>query len=264
MADTIHALFNKDKMDALLVSAVDWLFQVVPELFFSFLLFVLIRYLLNKTIRRFEKRIEDKSKEIQEDSVENNKRASTMVGVLKTVGNSILWAIFIITALKIMGFDLTTVIASAGVLSLAISFGAQELVRDAISGFFLLLEDRIRVGDVTRINGESGVVENINLRTITLRDFSGATHIFQNGKIDKLSNLTKEWSATVHDISIAYKEDVEQVQKIIGQIGNELKEHPEWGEMLLENIEIFGVDELGENGVVIKVRLKTVAGQQWA
>ncbi|MEM1337188.1 MAG: mechanosensitive ion channel family protein [Bacteroidota bacterium] len=263
MADTTNTFFDRDKVDALLESTVDWIFEVVPELFFSFLLFMLIRFLLNKTIKRFEKKIEERPNEVADDATEDRKRASTMIGVLKTIANSILWTLFIITALKIMGFDLTTVIASAGVLSLAISFGAQELVRDAISGFFLLLEDRIRVGDVVSINGVSGGIENINLRTITLRDFSGATHIFQNGKIDTLSNLTKEWSATVHDISIAYKEDVTRVLGIVKQVGEELAEHVDFKDKLLGPLEIFGVDAFGENAVILKVRMKTLAGEQW-
>ncbi|HYX07835.1 MAG TPA: mechanosensitive ion channel family protein, partial [Bacteroidales bacterium] len=151
----------------------------------------------------------------------------------------------------------------AGILGLAVGFGAQELVRDFISGFFILLENQIRAGDVAIINGTGGLVEKIELRTTSLRDFSGTVHVFQNGKINSLSNMTKEWSAIVFDMGVAYKEDVDHVMKVMKEVGDEMKSSEEYGPNILEPIEIFGVDQFADSAVVIKARLKTKPIQQW-
>jgi small conductance mechanosensitive channel len=165
--------------------------------------------------------------------------------------------------LKKFGVDIGPILAGAGIIGLAVGFGAQELVRDFISGFFILLENQIRVGDVAIINGTGGLVEKIELRTTTLRDFSGTTHIFQNGKINTISNMTKEWSAVVFDIGVAYKEDTDQVTEIMKQVGNELANDPDFKDLIINPLEIFGVDKFADSAVIIKARLKTKPLQQW-
>jgi len=137
------------------------------------------------------------------------------------------------------------------------------ICRDFISGFFLILENHIRKGDVVSINGIGGLVENIALRTITLRDFTGTVHVFQNGKINTLANLTKEWSAMVFDMGVAYKEDPDMVMEIMNKVGIELQNDPNFSEDFIEPIEIFGVDKFGDSAVVIKARIKTKPSKQW-
>jgi len=137
------------------------------------------------------------------------------------------------------------------------------LVRDFITGFFILLENQIRTGDVAIINGTGGLVEKIELRTITLRDFSGTVHIFQNGKISTLSNMTKEWSAMVFDIGVAYKENIEEVTGIMKKVGEELLEDSNFKDKILEPLEVFGIENFADSAIIIRARIKTKPIEQW-
>jgi len=186
-----------------------------------------------------------------------------LVNILQGVLKVIIWSIFIMILLKKFGVDIGPILAGAGILGLAVGFGAQELVRDFISGFFILLENQIRVGDVAIINGTGGLVESIELRTTTLRDFTGTTHIFQNGKINTISNMTKEWSAMTFDIGVAYKEDTDQVIKIMKGVGEDLAGDPDFKDLIIEPLEVFGVDKFADSAVIIKARVKTQPIQQW-
>ena len=165
--------------------------------------------------------------------------------------------------LQQVGVEIGPILASAGVLGLAVGFGAQNLVRDVISGFFLILEDQVRVGDVAIVNGTGGLVEKINFRTLVLRDLSGTVHVIPNGAVNSMANMTKEWSAYVFDIGVAYKEDVDRVIEVMRQVGAELRGDPEFGPLLLEDVEIFGLDQFGDSALVIKGRLKTLPIKQW-
>jgi len=162
-----------------------------------------------------------------------------------------------------IGLDITPILASAGIAGLAVGFGAQNLVRDVINGFFMILENQVRVGDVAIVNGTGGLVEAISFRTITLRDQSGTVHIFPNGTVTTLANMTKDWSAYVMDIGVAYKEDTDRVSAVMKEVAQELQQDPQIGHNILEPIEILGVDKFGESEVVIKARLKTIPIQQW-
>ena len=153
--------------------------------------------------------------------------------------------------------------ASAGIVGLAVGFGAQELVRDFISGFFILLEDQLRTGDYAIINGTTGLVERIELRTITLRYLSGVVHLFQNGKIDTLSNMTKEWSAIVMEIGVAYKENIDYVMEVMTEVGKEMKQDSEFGVFMLEQVEVLGLDDFADSSIIIKVMIKTKPMHQW-
>lgn len=199
----------------------------------------------------------------EETDLEKEKRATTLIGILDGVIIVSLWAIFIMIFLKEVGINIAPILAGAGIIGLAVGFGAQELVRDGISGFFLLLENRVRTGDVAIVNGTGGLVENINLRTITLRDLSGVVHTFQNGKIDTLANMTKDWSAMVFDIGVAYKENVDGVIEIIREVGEKLQSDEEFKEKFVDPIEIFGLDKFGDSAVVVKARIKTIPSAQW-
>ncbi|MBN1980452.1 MAG: mechanosensitive ion channel family protein [Chitinivibrionales bacterium] len=165
--------------------------------------------------------------------------------------------------LKKIGIDIAPLLAGAGVAGLAVGFGAQELIRDIISGFFMLLENQIRTGDVVTVNGTSGLVENIGLRTLRLRDLSGTVHVFQNGKIQTLSNMTKEWSAMVFDIGVSYTSDIDMVKTIMADVGKGLQNDALFAEKIIAPLEIFGVDAFGESAIIIKARIKTKPIQQW-
>lgn len=241
--------------------ALEWILTELPSLIIFLIVILILLRVFNAGFNRIGKMILKRSEEHKDKEAE--KRVHTLMGIVKGVVKIVVWTVFFMTFLKKIGTDIGPLIASAGIIGLAVGFGAQELVRDVISGFFILLENQVRTGDVAIINGTGGLVEKIEMRTITLRDFSGTVHIIQNGKIDTMSNMTKEWSAMVFDIGVAYKEDVDNVMNVMRKVGEDLKSDPELGGSILEPIEIFGLDKFGDSAVVVKARLKTKPIQQW-
>ena len=191
------------------------------------------------------------------------KRVKTLIGLLLTICLTLVWVIAVVMGLDQIGLDITPIIASAGIVGLAVGFGAQNLVRDVINGFFIILENQVRIGDVAVVNGTGGLVEAISFRTITLRDQAGTVHIFPNGTVTTLSNMTKDWSAYVMNIGVAYKEDTDRVTAIMREVGKDLQQDEQLGRKILEPIEILGVDAFGESEVVIKARIKTLPIEQW-
>ncbi len=189
---------------------------------------------------------------------------------IKTIGDIIYKTIFviilIIAAMMIMnelGFDIKPILASVGVVSLAVGFGAQNLVRDVLSGLFMIIENQIRVGDYATLNGTSGLVEAINLRTTALRGLDGSLHIFPNGTINTLSNLTHNFSYYLFEIGVAYKEDVDHVIEVLKKIGDEIMHDSTYGREILEPLEILGLDKFSDSAVIIKARIKTKPIKQW-
>lgn len=197
------------------------------------------------------------------EALEHRKRVETLIGIVRRVAVIAVWALAVVLVLMQIGVNVAPIIAGAGVVGLAVGFGAQELVRDVISGFFNLIENHVRKGDVAIINGTGGLVENIGLRTIVLRDLSGVVHVFQNGKIETLANMTKTWSAMVFDVQVAFKEDTDKVVEIMREVSESLREDPAFGAKILEPMELFGVEAIDESGVVVKGRIKTVPIEQW-
>ncbi|MFY0606758.1 MAG: mechanosensitive ion channel family protein [Cyclobacteriaceae bacterium] len=241
----------------------NWLIETFPALALTAVVFLITLWLVKILLRRLRKTILDYVHTEDESSMEKEKRAATLLGMARGTIVITLWALFVLIFLKQLGMDIGPILAGAGIVGLAVGFGAQELVRDGISGFFLLLENRVRTGDVAIVNGTGGLVEKINLRTITLRDLSGTVHTFQNGKINTLANMTMDWSAMVFDIGVAYKEDIDKVIEVVKQVGDELKSDEAFSSKILEPIEIFGLDKFGDSALVVKARIKTLPIQQW-
>ena len=194
---------------------------------------------------------------------EAEKRAQTLGRILKSSALVIVVGIGVMMLMDEFGMNIMPIITGAGLAGLAFGFGAQNLVRDIISGFFIILENQVRVGDVAVINGTGGLVEAINLRTMVLRDLQGTVHIFPNGEITQVSNMTKEWSRYVIDVGVAYKEDVDRVMKVLESIGQDLYEDVNFKPLILDKLEILGVDDFGESQVTIKVMIKTLPLKQW-
>jgi len=194
---------------------------------------------------------------------ESEKRVETLIRLIRQAALILLWVTTILILLKEIGVDVTPVLASAGIVGLAVGFGAQNLVRDFISGFFFILENQVRVGDVAIINGTGGLVERVNFRTIVLRDLGGIVHVFPNGTVTTLSNLTNDWSAYVFEIGVAYKENTDKVIEVMGRVGAEMKQDEILGSYMIEEPEIFGVDKFDSSAVVIKGRIKTKPIRQW-
>ena len=220
-------------------------------------------WLLKSALQRFELRLVGKATARGESSLESRKRIETIVRLLKQAGLLAIWITFFLIILREIGVEVGPLLASAGIVGLAIGFGAQNLVRDVISGFFIILENQIRVGDVAVINGTGGLVEAINFRTTVLRDLAGIVHFFPNGTITTLSNMTTEWSAYVFDIGVAYKENTDEVTKVIREVADSMMADEDMKHLIIEPPEIFGVDKLDNSAVVIKGRIKTLPIQQW-
>jgi small conductance mechanosensitive channel len=162
-----------------------------------------------------------------------------------------------------IGIAIGPILAAAGIVGLAVGFGAQNLVQDVISGFFILMEDQIRVGDVIQTAGKGGLVEKVNLRMTVLRDLAGNVHFIRNGKIDIVTNMTKDFSRFVFEIGVAYREDVDEVIEVIKKVDEELRNDPAYSHDILEPIEVLGLDQFADSALIIKARTKTVPIQQW-
>jgi small conductance mechanosensitive channel len=196
-------------------------------------------------------------------TTELEKRAGTIISIVGKSVSVVVWGVAVVMALKEIGFDIGPLLAGAGVAGLAIGFGAQNLVKDVLSGLFMLLENQIRVNDVAVINGTGGRVEEVNLRTTVLRSLDGVVHIFPNGGITTLSNMTREYSYYVFDVGVAYKEDTDRVTEVLVSLADEMQREEAYEADILEPLEVLGVDEFADSAVVIKARLKTLPLQQW-
>jgi moderate conductance mechanosensitive channel len=159
--------------------------------------------------------------------------------------------------------EIGPLLAGVGVLGLAISFGAQSLVKDLISGGFMLVEGQFAVGDVVRVKETAGMVEKITLRTIVLRDINGVVHIIPNGTVDTLSNLTKSWSRAVLEIGVAYKEDVDRVMEVMLDEAIQMSQDPDWEPLIVEEPTVPGVERFDDSAVTIRVMFKTLPLKQW-
>ncbi|OLE68973.1 MAG: hypothetical protein AUG74_09205 [Bacteroidetes bacterium 13_1_20CM_4_60_6] len=163
----------------------------------------------------------------------------------------------ILMVMRELTIDVIPILTGAGIAGLAIGFGAQNLVRDVISGFFLILEDQVRVGDLARINGVAGLVEQINLRTIVLRDGEGAVQVFPNGTITALANLSKQFAYAVVDLRVAYNENIDRVLGTIKEVGAVMEKDAVWGPLVLAPLEVIGVESLADGAATVRVKFKT-------
>jgi len=194
---------------------------------------------------------------------EAQKRADTLGSLIRYALKITVLVVALVMILGELGVEIGPVLAAAGIVGLAVGFGAQQLVQDIISGFFILLEDQIRVGDVVQISGKGGLVEKVNLRMVVLRDLAGNVHYIRNGYIDVVTNMTKEYSMYVFDIGVAYREDVDEVISIIKEIDEDLRNDPKFKDDILAPMEVMGLDQFADSAVIIKARTKTKPIKQW-
>jgi moderate conductance mechanosensitive channel len=197
------------------------------------------------------------------DVIERTKRAQTIGKLLQNTLATVVVVIAGLTALRQLGVDITPALTGAGIAGLAVGFGAQTLVRDVISGFFLILEDQVRVGDVAVVNGTGGLVESVNLRTIMLRDEEGTVHVFPNGEVKTLANKSKDFAYYVITVGVLYDEDPDRVAEAMKAAADSLLTDPEFRIHILEPLEIYGVDAFEATQLVLKARIKTVPLKQW-
>jgi len=241
-----------------LKKVLDWLFSSGLHI----LLVIILTWIAVKIIKKLSGRLIQLVAQ-QKDDGEFQKRMQTLGAMVRYVLLFAVIAVAVMIVMKELGIDIGPVLAAAGIVGLAVGFGAQSLVKDIISGFFILLEDQIRVGDVVNIGDKGGLVEKVSLRTTVLRDLAGNVHYVPNGHINVVTNMTKDYSRYVFDIGIAYREDVDEVIKVIKGIDEELRSDPEFKDDILEPIEILGLDQFADSAVVIKARTTTLPIKQW-
>jgi small-conductance mechanosensitive channel len=196
--------------------------------------------------------------------IERAKRTETLARIVETTLRVVILIAALLMVLKQIGIEIGPLLAGAGIVGLAVGFGAQSLVKDVIGGFFILLENLMNIGDIVEVAGVAGVVETINLRVTVLRDLEGRVHVVPNGEIGVVTNMTRGYSQALVEIGVAYKEDVDEVIKVLNQIAEEMRSDEVFKEFILDPLEVFGLDSFGDSSVNIKVRFKTMPAKQWA
>jgi moderate conductance mechanosensitive channel len=219
---------------------------------------VLLLNLVGLLTRKIEVLLERKHRDI-----ESQKRAGTLSKVLRWALRVGIVVVAFMMLLEEFHLDIKPVLAAAGVAGVALGFGAQNLVQDFLGGFFILLENQIRVGDVVQVNDKSGLVEEITLRMIVLRDYAGNVIYLRNGKIDVVTNMTKDFSYAVFNVSIAYREDVDEVIAVLKNIDEEMRGDAAFKDNMLAPLDVAGLDSFSDSAIIIKARTMTRPTQQW-
>ena len=259
-------------LPAIRLAGVDLRVGLSPELLSAWLfgsglriaVILIASYVLMRIITMASGQLEEHiSRDVGPDLIERAKRARTVSRLVKNAASVLVVALATLMILREVRVDITPILTGAGILGLAVGFGGQALVRDLISGFFLIIENQIRVGDVAVINGTGGLVEEINLRTVVLRDQEGTVHVFPNGAITSLANRTKDFSFYVVDVGVAYRHDPDEVIAVLRAVGEDLVADDRFRPSILEPLEIMGVNSLGDSSVNIRVRIKTLPLKQW-
>lgn len=192
------------------------------------------------------------------------KREDTLIGVFEGAVKVVVWAVAILMAVSELGINIGPLLAGAGILGLAVGFGAQYVIRDFFTGLFIILENQYRVGDVVKIGEITGTVESINLRMSVLRDIDGTVHHIPNGEIKIASNLSKEFARVNLKIGVAYNSDIEKVIESVNQVGQEMAKDPEWKDKILKAPEFVRIDDFADSAIVIKILGETKPSEQWS
>ena len=228
--------------------------RIVAILLIGWLAILFLRRALRLAHRRFVSRIEDGEAE---------RRLATLVRMARSLVTTIISLICLVLILSDLGVSVAPILGAAGVVGIAVGFGAQSLVKDLFGGFFILFENQIRHGDIVTIGEHSGVVEQITLRYVRLRDYDGAVHFVPNGIISTVINRSLGYANAVFDIGVAYKEDIDQVVQVMRKVAAELRADPEFSGRILDDIEISGVENFADSAVMIRARIRTVGLEQF-
>ena len=190
-------------------------------------------------------------------------RAKTMGSLLKSIVTAVIFAMVTMMAISELGYNVAPLIASAGILGLALGFGAQSLVKDYLAGIFMILEDQYGVGDVVDLGEASGTIEAVSLRVTRLRDVDGTVWYVRNGEILRVGNMSQNWARSVLDIPVAYSEDLHRVQGVLREVAHGLWDDEDYKQVIIEEPEVWGVQSLSPDGVIVRVTLKTAPMEQW-
>ena len=211
----------------------------------------------HRLVSAFHQRLKEKT-----PSAEEQRRIATLERVFGYVASVVIWVVTIMLVLSELGISIAPILATAGVAGLAVGFGAQSLVKDYFTGFVMLVENQIRVGDIVEIAGKTGAVEELTLRYVRLRDYSGAVHFVPNGIITSVSNMSRDFAFAVVDVGVGYREELAAVFNVMKGTAEDLRADPAFSGRILDGLEIAGVDQWAESSVMIRARLKVVALEQ--
>ncbi len=199
----------------------------------------------------------------QVPTVRAGQRAETIGALLRSVATFVVWLVALFMVLSELGLDLAPLIAGAGIVGIAVGFGAQNLVRDFLSGIFMLIEDQFGVGDVIDAGPASGMVEGVSLRSTRLRDIEGNVWHIPNGTIERVANKSQQWSRALLDVQVSYGTDTRHAADVIKQVAGAMWKEPAWANTILGEPEVWGVETLGADGVAIRLAVKTSPAEQW-
>jgi small-conductance mechanosensitive channel len=221
-----------------------------------------LAWLAMRLVRGLARRVERAARDHDPTRVSDaERRGRTLAGLMQSIGTAAITIVALLTVLDLF-VNVAPLLAGLGVVALAFSLGAQGLVKDFIGGFFILLEHQFRVGDVVRIAGVEGTVERLTLRSTTLRDGYGVTHFVANGQITVVSNLTRQWSRAVVDVTVAYREDLDRVLSLLQEEVRQFVEDPAWKPMVSGEPRVAGVERLAEAGVMLRLWVDVYPGTQ--
>src|SRR5690606_23175377 len=233
--------------------------RVAASLVGVLLVAFVLRYVVNRLLRRFFVGVSDRA-----PSVEERRRVETVGKVLRHTVSAVILIVAALVMLNQLGVSIAPILGAAGVVGIAVGFGAQSLVKDLFAGFFLLIENQIRVGDVVEIAGKSGVVEQLSLRRTKLRSYDGSVHYVSNGLITTVTNMSTEFAFAVVDIGVAYREDIDRVYAVMRETADALREAADFGPKIIGDLEIAGVDQWADSAVMIRARIRTQPLDQWS
>ena len=265
-----------------LANVADWVVGKPSALIGLIVIGLLARWLLHRVIDRIVKRAEvgvlpsrlsraisgsraGAALNLRDDATYTRRvqRAATMGTLLKSIVSGVVFTVVTLMFIAELGYDIAPLIASAGIIGVALGFGSQTLVKDFLSGIFMIFEDQYGVGDVVDLGEASGTVEAVSLRVTRLRDVNGTVWYVRNGEILRVGNMSQNWARTVLDVTVGYTEDLVKVRRALEEVAHDLWVDDEFRGLVIEEPEVWGVESLGVDGIVVRVTLKTAPMEQW-
>jgi small conductance mechanosensitive channel len=238
-------------------------FLHLPEELVRVVVILALAWLLLRLSRRLIHAFRDYM-QAHSETAEEGRRIDTLERMFRYISTVMILLVGGMLALSELGISIAPILGAAGVVGIAVGFGAQSLIKDYFNGFFMLLENQIRQGDAVELSGKAGIVEDINLRHVALRDIEGNVHYIPNGEISIVTNKSRGYAYALIEFGVAYREDLDEVFRVTREAAAALREDAEIGPKIMEDIEIQGVQDWGDSAVVIRSRFKTVAMEQWA
>lgn len=249
----------------LMESIVEPVFQVIVIVLITWASVRLVLWIGNRAIERARGRSLPRERGRSAEAADRRRqRLDALEAVLASVVRVTAWSIALLYLLTVtFGINVAPLIAGAGIVGLAIGFGAQDLIKDFVSGAFMLLEDQYGVGDIIDVGDATGKVEKVTLRTTRLRDVTGTVWHFPNGEIRRVGNLSQEWSRALLDVGVAYGTDIDHASSVIQSVAEAMADEPEYRELFLDRPEVWGVEDMAADAVLIRLVIKTLPGEQW-